>query len=117
MGEIVFWSIFRIVLLIPILWISRDYIDFRFWWIIASTAIYVVIIHPAILHYRLFEEKNKDVIESSLCSTCKNFDKTAVLCLKHDRHPSVNYIPCEGLHWEPNKDSKLDKENLFENEN
>jgi hypothetical protein len=114
MGEIIFWALVRIILLIPILWILRSYIDFGLWWIVSSVAIYVIIIQPAMLHYRFFEEKYKDVIESSLCSTCKNFDKTAVLCLKHDRHPSINYIPCDGLHWEPNSNSKLDKENLFE---
>jgi hypothetical protein len=117
MGEIVFWTLFRIVLLIPVLWILRSYIDFGFWWIISAMGIYVIIIHPAIVHYKLFEEKNKEVIESSLCSTCRNFDKSAVLCLKHDRHPSINYIPCDGLHWEPKTNNKLDKENLFENEN
>ncbi|HVO72522.1 MAG TPA: hypothetical protein VMT35_00750 [Ignavibacteriaceae bacterium] len=116
MGEIVFWTLLRIALLIPVLWILRGYIDFGFWWIISAAGIYAIIIHPTIVHYRLFEEQNKEVIESSLCSTCRNFDKTAVLCLKHDRHPTIDFIPCEGLHWEPIAKDKLDEENFFENE-
>lgn len=113
MGEIVFWTLFRIALLIPVLWILSNYLDFNLWWLISTAAIYSIIVHPAIMHYKLFEEKNKEVIESSLCSTCRNFDKSAVLCLKHDRHPTISYIPCEGLHWEPKADRKLDKEDFF----
>jgi len=24
-----------------------------------------------------------------------------VLCMKYDKHPTENYIPCEGEEWEP----------------
>ena len=101
MGEIVFWTIIRTAVLIPIIWILQSYIDFQFWWIINVVAIYVIIIHPAVIHYKLFEEKNKDIIESTLCSTCRHFDKTAVLCMRHDKHPSLEFLPCQGLDWEP----------------
>jgi hypothetical protein len=109
MGEIVFWTILRIVLVIPILWIAKSYIEFEMWWLISFLAIYGVIIHPAIIHYRLFEERNKDIIESTLCSTCKHFDRSAVLCMKYDKHPTVEYLPCEGFDWEP-KASPIDKD-------
>jgi len=46
--------------------------------------------------------KNKKVIDSSLCSSCKNFDRSAVLCIKYDKHPTENYVPCDGVDWEPN---------------
>ena len=64
-------------------------------------SIYGIIIHPTIIHYKLFEEKNKEIIESTLCSSCKHFDKTAVLCMKYDKHPSLEFLPCEGVDWEP----------------
>lgn len=111
MGEIVFWTIVRIVLTLPIIWVLESYIDFQIWWLISLAAIYGVIVHPAVIHYRLFEEKNKEIIETTLCSTCQHFDKSAVLCLKHDKHPTKEYLPCEGLDWSP-KTSNIDEDIL-----
>ena len=101
MGEIVFWTLIRTLIMIPVIWISLDYFDYKFWWIISIIAFYIVIIHPAIIGYKKFEEKNKDVNENSLCSTCRHYDKTAVLCMKYDKHPTMNFIPCNGVDWEP----------------
>ena len=101
MGEIVFWTIMRTAITIPLVWLLQCYMDVLFWWVIVLFSIYGVIIHPAIIHSRLFEEKNKDVIESTLCSSCQHFDKTAVLCLKHDKHPTKDTLPCDGIDWEP----------------
>lgn len=64
-------------------------------------SIYGVVIHPTIIHYRLFIEENKEIIDSTMCSSCKHFDESAVLCMKHDEHPSKTYLPCEGIDWEP----------------
>jgi len=61
----------------------------------------VLIVHPAMVSYRWFEERNKKVIESTLCSSCKHFDQSAVLCIKYDKHPTENYVPCDGVDWEP----------------
>jgi len=101
MGEIVFWTIIRATVTIIGLWIIESQIDFQLWWIISIAAIYVLVIHPAVVSYRWFEERNKKVIESTLCSSCKNFDPSAVLCIKYDKHPTENYVPCEGVEWEP----------------
>ncbi len=101
MGEIVFWAIMRTAITIPLVWLLQSYLDFQLWWMISMFAIYGVIIHPAMIHYRLFEEKNKDIIDSTLCSSCVHFDKTAVLCLKHDIHPTQENLPCDGRDWEP----------------
>jgi hypothetical protein len=114
LGEIIFWAIIRIVLTIPIIWILQSYVDYQLWWLICVFSIYGVIIHPALIHYRLFEEKNKDIIESTLCSTCEHFDRSAVLCMKHDKHPTKEYLPCEGFDWEPVQNSPSDKD-LFRN--
>lgn len=106
MGEVVYWTIIRAAIVIPAVWILKDYVDYQLWWYIIIASIYGVIIHPLTIHYRLFEEKNKEVLESSLCSSCKSFDKSAVLCMKHDKHPSKDYLPCEGLDWEPDSTPK-----------
>ncbi|MCK7518951.1 MAG: hypothetical protein MZV64_15110 [Ignavibacteriales bacterium] len=73
MGEIVFWTIMRTAITIPLVWLLQGYLDFQFWWMLSLFAIYGVIVHPAIIHYRLFEEKNKEIIESTLCSTLLAF--------------------------------------------
>ncbi|MHB8579302.1 MAG: hypothetical protein ACYDA4_05510 [Ignavibacteriaceae bacterium] len=112
MGEVVFWTIIRTIITIPIVWVLKDYISFPVWWLINLASIYGVIIHPAIIHYRLFKERNKEVIEYTLCSTCTNFDKTAVLCVLHDEHPTKEYLPCEGFDWEPQQ-SEVDNLDIF----
>lgn len=77
-------------------------------------SIFGIVIHPTVIHYKLFIEKNKDIIDFTMCSSCKNFDESAILCLKHDEHPSRIYLPCEGIDWEPfgteqaNKDVDID---------
>ena len=102
MGAIVYWTIIRIAILIPALWIATNYIEYRYWWVVVSMSIYVIIIHPAFIQYKLFIEKHKEIITNTLCSSCKHFDETAVLCLKYDEHPTEEEIPCEGGEWEPN---------------
>jgi len=101
MGGIVYWTLLRIAILIPLLWLALDYIDYKFWWVIFSMSVYGVIIQPAVIQYRLFMEKNNEVISNSLCTSCKHFDETAVLCLKYDKHPTNEEVPCEGVDWEP----------------
>jgi glucan phosphoethanolaminetransferase (alkaline phosphatase superfamily) len=101
MGEIIFWTIIRTALLIVILWVSKDVWGEKYFWIIVSLSFYLFVISPVIVFYRKFIEKNKEVLESSLCSSCKHFDESAVLCMKYDKHPTKNFIPCEGSSWEP----------------
>lgn len=100
MGEIIFWTLVRTVLVIPTVIFLLDIIDFRFWWILLFVSVYGIIIHPTIIQYKYFTQKNMDVIKNSLCSTCKHFDETAVICLKYDKHPTIENIPCQGKDWE-----------------
>lgn len=101
MGKIVYWGLVRTIILIVLLWLSHEHFYNQSWWIIAAVASYVFVIHPIISQYKIFIEENKNVMIDSLCSTCRHFDGTAVLCLKYDKHPTEHYIPCEGLDWEP----------------
>ncbi len=101
MGHIIFWAIVRTAILIPILWFSFSYFEYKYWWWFSILTIYGIIIYPITIQYRIFEETNKELIENTLCSSCKHFDKTAVLCLKLDKHPTIENLPCEGLEWEP----------------
>jgi hypothetical protein len=101
LGAIVFWTIIRIAILIPLLWIATDYIDYKYWWMIVSMSIYGFIIHPAVIQYKLFNEESREIITNTLCSSCRHFDETALICLKYDEHPTKYEIPCEGKEWEP----------------
>ncbi len=101
MGGIIYWAIIRIAILIPLLWIATDYIEYKYWWMVVTMSIYGIIMHPAFIQYKLFREKNEEIITNTLCSSCKHFDESAVLCLKYDEHPTEDEIPCEGSAWEP----------------
>ena len=101
MGDIIFWAILRTAIVIPAVWILKSHIDEQLWWIVTIAAIYGIIIHPIVLGVKRFEAKSKDILESTICSNCKHFDPSAVLCMKHDKHPTKDYIPCDGIHWEP----------------
>ncbi len=101
MGDIVFWTLIRLAVSIPLVWVLKDYLNYSLWWTSIVFILYGFVIHPAIRSYKRFEEKNKSIFESSLCSSCKHFDKSAVLCIKYDKHPTNDYVPCEGKDWEP----------------
>lgn len=101
MGEIVFWTLLRAIIILPLIYISESYIPYSVWWMGGVMLIYAGIIHPAIIHYHLFQARNQPIFEATLCSSCKHFDTTAVLCLKHDEHPTLQYLPCDGVDWQP----------------
>ncbi|MBK7104705.1 MAG: hypothetical protein IPH62_05425 [Ignavibacteriae bacterium] len=101
MGAIIYWGIIRTAILLPFLWLVLDFIEYKFWWAIVSISIYGVIIHPAVIQFNIFKEKNEKIITNTLCSSCKHFDETAILCLKLDEHPTEDEIPCGGSAWEP----------------
>ena len=65
MGAIIYWTIIRIAILIPLLWIATNYIEYKYWWMVVTMSIYGIIIHPAFIQYRLFREENEEVITNS----------------------------------------------------
>lgn len=101
MGEIIYKTLLRFGLLILLLWFFKDRFDEKYFWILSILAMYLFAFHPAYLSYKKFQDRNQVIITSTLCSTCKHFDETAVLCTKYDKHPTEHYIPCEGNAWEP----------------
>jgi hypothetical protein len=110
MGAIVFWALMRIAVIIPALWILYGYIEYRYWWWVSIFAIAGIVIYPATVQYRIFIEDNSEIINNTLCASCKSFDESAVLCMKHDKHPTENELPCEGLDWEPKGNNEKEEE-------
>jgi hypothetical protein len=101
LGEIVYNTLIRFILILLTLWFSKTLFDENIFWIVSILAIFFFVFHPTFLAYKKFVDDNKNVITNSLCSTCKHFNESAVLCTKYDKHPTDNFIPCEGMDWEP----------------
>lgn len=101
MGEIVYKTLVRLGLALVILWFFKDQFNDKFFWIISFLAIFFIVINPAYISYKSFIENNKKIFSETLCSSCKQFDQSAVLCIKYDKHPTENFIPCEGKDWVP----------------
>ncbi len=94
----------------PLVWAAQPYMNYATWWTCGIASLYAGILHPAIIHYRWYLEKNKNVLDASLCSSCRYFDRTAVLCLLHDSHPTSEFLPCDGLDWQPGTSVSITKE-------
>ena len=101
MGEIIYKTLIRFLFLIIIIWLTKNYFDEKLFWILSVLSFYFFLIHPAYLSYQRFIESNRNIVISTLCSSCKHFDKSAILCTKYDKHPTEEFIPCEGTDWEP----------------
>jgi hypothetical protein len=101
LGEIIYKTLIKFFLLIIIIWFVKDSFDEKFLWILSALSFFFFIVHPAYLSYQNFIEANRNIVISTLCSSCKHFDESAILCTKYDKHPTETYIPCEGSDWEP----------------
>ncbi len=101
MGEIVYKTIIRSGLTLLILWFLKNQFDEKYFWIVSLLAIFFFVINPAYMSYKRYLEINKNIQSGTLCSLCKHFDKSAILCIKYDKHPTDSYIPCGGKDWEP----------------
>ncbi|MBR9976909.1 MAG: hypothetical protein KFH87_02370 [Bacteroidetes bacterium] len=103
-GSIVSWGIFRMALVIGVSLLFAEYvrwIDYSTWAIITLVMLYAAVVHPMQVQYRIYREETLAVMDGTLCSTCKYFEPTGVLCSKLDEHVSEDHIPCEGELWEP----------------
>jgi hypothetical protein len=103
-GSIVGWAILRAAVYIGISLILFDYLrwsNYALWWMITFALFYPVVIHPAQVQYRLYKEETQNVVTGTLCSSCKYFEPTGIMCSKLDEHVTEEYIPCDGELWEP----------------
>ncbi|GAB1350690.1 hypothetical protein MASR1M107_29050 [Ignavibacteriales bacterium] len=101
MGKIVTETLFRIVIVIIAVYLIRTaFPDDKFWLILAITAVVGGVVLPAYNSYINFYKSNKEIIENSICSKCRHFDETAVLCKKYESHPKPDFIPCDGKEFE-----------------
>jgi membrane protein YdbS with pleckstrin-like domain len=103
-GSIVSWALFRLALVIIVSLLVVEYmrwIDYSTWAIVTLIMVYAAVIHPMQVQYRIYREETRKVMEGTLCSTCKYFEPTGVMCSRLDEHVSEDVIPCEVELWEP----------------
>ena len=110
-GSIVTWAIFRTALVLAGALLLYEYvrwIDYSMWWMITAISFYAFVVHPITIQYRLYKEETSRVLTGTLCSSCKYFEETGVLCSKLDEHVTEEYIPCNGELWEPRSSIRND---------
>ncbi len=103
-GSIVSWAIFRAAAVIGVMLLVSEYVrwlDYGTWWAATLLLFYAAVLHPMQIQYRIYKDETKNVMEGTLCSTCRYFEPTGVMCSKLDEHVSEDHIPCEGELWEP----------------
>ena len=103
-GSIVSWAIFRTAIVIVVSLLLYEYVhwvDYTLWWGVTAISIYAVVLHPMQIQYRIYKEETSRVVRGTLCSSCRYFEETGVLCSKLDEHVSEEYVPCGGELWEP----------------
>ncbi|MFZ1728558.1 MAG: hypothetical protein WBQ23_09825 [Bacteroidota bacterium] len=103
-GSIVSWALLRAAIVIAVSLFVIEYVhwlDYTTWVLMTLIMIYAAVIHPMQVQYRIYTDETRTVMEGSLCSSCKYFEPTGVLCSKLDEHVTEDVIPCEGELWEP----------------
>lgn len=103
-GSIVSWALIRAAILIALSLLVLEYVrwlDYTTWVMLTVIMIYAAVIHPMQVQYRIYTEETRNVMEGTLCSSCKHFEPTGVICSKLDEHVTEDLIPCDGELWEP----------------
>lgn len=107
-GSIVFGALLRAAIIIFItLFVVIEY-DYRGYWWISAFFVWFFAFYPAYRQYTKYNQRIESFSEDTLCGKCKHFEPSSQLCRITDEHVTQNYIPCEGLSWEP-KSFDLDK--------
>ncbi|MDC1067879.1 hypothetical protein OAQ99_01830 [Candidatus Kapabacteria bacterium] len=99
-GSIVWGIIFRSFLLMVLSLILMNKYELYDNAFIFVVVLWFFIAWPAYNKFQDYNKKSIDFIESTLCGSCRNFEKTAQLCKIYDEHPTKDFIPCDGDDWE-----------------
>ncbi len=100
-GSIVWGIMLRTVFVVFLSFVIFYLFDlYKFVWVVLF-ALWFGAAYPGWRQFQLFNERVKKVVESTLCGSCLHFEKSSQLCKIYDEHVTQEYIPCEGLNWEP----------------
>ncbi len=73
----------------------------EFTYFLTLLLMWAYVVYPAYRQYTLFNEHIESYQLETLCGQCKHFNPTAQTCFRYDEHVTNDYVPCEGLDWEP----------------
>ncbi len=108
-GSIIFGALLRAAIVILAIFFVVEYFDLRGFWYLTSFSVWLLAAFPAYRQYTAYNERMKNFEEETLCGKCKHFEPSGQFCRIYDEHVSKNYIPCEGLSFEP-KEFSADEE-------
>ncbi|NBO69386.1 MAG: hypothetical protein EBU66_07700 [Bacteroidetes bacterium] len=100
-GTVVLGGMIRLSILVITMWWISDYWEFHQFWPLFSILVVMIVFYPAYREMSLFSESVESVAESTMCGSCMHFESSAQICSKYDEHITEQYIPCEGMDWEP----------------
>ncbi len=104
LGSIISWAIFRAAAVIFGCWLLGElapWLNYGVWWGITLVSLYAIVLHPMTVQYNIYKQETARVMSGTLCSTCRYFESTGVMCSKLDEHVTEDVVPCEGELWEP----------------
>ncbi len=105
-GSIVWGILLRSIVLVLLVTLALESLALRQYWWMMLFIIWFAAAYPGWIQYKKYQERMDDFKESTLCGSCAHFDSGSQLCRLHDEHVSSDYIPCDGLDWEPVNDDE-----------
>jgi hypothetical protein len=99
-GTIVFRALVKLLILMLITWFVLETYKLQYYWLVPLALVYFIVVLPAYHQYQRFYAESKEATSDLICSKCKHFDSTGVLCTLYDEHVSKKHIPCDGDAWE-----------------
>jgi len=100
-GSIILGVLLRSFFIIILAFFLKENFWWEKFWYVTLFVLWFFVAWPAIKQYQIFNEETEDFSESTMCGSCRNFDKTSRLCRKYDQHPTLDFLPCDGNDWEP----------------
>ncbi len=100
-GSVVWGLLLRSSIIIILSSVLINALELRTYWWWVLIALWFFAAWPAYRQWQQFSTRMEKFEESTLCGSCRHFDPSSQLCKIYDQHVSTNYIPCEGLAWEP----------------
>jgi len=100
-GSIVWGIILRASIIVLFSFFFIQFFRFHGYWWLALFIFWFAAVYPGWKQFQHFDKKIKDIKENTLCGKCKYFESSGQLCKIYDEHITKDYIPCDGLDWEP----------------
>ncbi len=102
-GSIVWGIILRTSIIVAISFFLVTRIDTKEIYWICLFLVWMLAFYPGWRQFNIFRESIAKMQEETLCGSCRHFEPSSQLCKILDEHPTKDYVPCDGLSWEPGR--------------